>query len=133
MAADPQHPSPPLDRERHRRILAAARRDATEQLAARARDFDAYVEGAELVNTDDEHDPEGATIAFERAQVIALRDDARRRVLLLDRALASLDEGTYGRCAGCGGEIGAERLVALPGIDVCLACAARGTRADGAR
>ena len=96
------------------------------------RDFDTFVEGAELVNTDDEHDPEGATIAFERAQVIALRDDARRRVLLLDRALASLDEGTYGRCAACGGEIGAERLVALPGIDVCLGCTARGTRADGA-
>ena len=35
------------------------------------------VEGSELTSTDDEHDPEGATIAYERAQAIALLRQAR--------------------------------------------------------
>jgi RNA polymerase-binding transcription factor DksA len=87
------------------------------------RNFDAFVAGAEHVNTDDEHDPEGATIAFERAQVIALRNEAAGRLEAIDRALAGLDAGTYGRCAVCGGPIGVERLLALPGVDACVGCA----------
>ena len=108
-----------------RTMLASARDDTVARLAALTRDFDAFVEGAELVNTDDEHDPEGATIAFERAQVIALRDEAERRLALLDDALARLDAGTYGVCVACDGSIGDERLAALPGVDTCVTCAAR--------
>ena len=37
----------------------------------------AIVEGSELTSTDDEHDPEGATIAYERTQAIALLRQAR--------------------------------------------------------
>lgn len=106
--------------------LLAARREAVAQRDARAADFEAFVDGADLVNTDDEHDPEGATIAFERAQVIALRDDAIRRIALLDDALARLDDGTYGRCIGCAEPIAAARLAALPGVETCVECAARG-------
>jgi DnaK suppressor protein len=40
----------------------------------------------------------------------------------IDRALAKLAEGTYGRCDACGGEIGPERLEALPWATVCIAC-----------
>lgn len=106
-----------------RSALVEARARTEGQLAALSRDFDAFVEGAELVNTDDEHDPEGATIAFERAQVIALRDDAQRRLAAIDRSLARLDDGTYWRCANCGEPIGQERLDALPSVDLCVRCA----------
>lgn len=115
-----------VDLEAARAELLAARAEAVAQRDARAADFEEYVEGADLVNTDDEHDPEGATIAFERAQVIALRDDAIRRIELIDDALARVDAGTYGRCIGCGRPIPAARLAAVPGVETCVSCAALG-------
>lgn len=115
-----------VDDDSVRAELLAARADAVAQRDARAADFEAFVDGADLVNTDDEHDPEGATIAFERAQVIALRDDAIRRIALLDDALVRLNAGTYGRCIGCSKPIAPARLAALPGVETCVDCAARG-------
>src|SRR4051812_8716758 len=52
--------------------LRALRRDTAERRLALRRDFDRFVEAAQSVSTDDEHDPEGAGLAFERAQVAAL-------------------------------------------------------------
>ena len=106
--------------------LLDALTEAVAQRDARAADFEEYVAGADLVNTDDEHDPEGATIAFERAQVIALRDDAIRRIELIEQALSRIEDGTYGRCTGCGRPIPAARLAAVPGVQTCVSCAARG-------
>lgn len=93
------------------------------RIAALTAEFDQIVEGSESVNTDDEHDPEGATIAFERAQVAALRDSVIRRRESIERALEDLDSGTYGTCADCGQPIGDERLEAVPGTDRCASCA----------
>ncbi len=50
-----------------RAALTAERAQVADQLAALQRDFDALVEAATGVATDDEHDPKGSTIAFERA------------------------------------------------------------------
>lgn len=72
-------------------------------------------------NSDDEHDPEGATIGFERAQADALRTAARRRLAEADAALARLADGTWGRCAVCGEPIPAGRLEARPTATTCLA------------
>ncbi|NLD76841.1 MAG: DnaK-like suppressor protein [Acidimicrobiales bacterium] len=115
-----------MDVDAVRAALLEARAEADAQRQARQADFDEFVDGADLVNTDDEHDPEGATIAFERAQVIALRDDAIRRIDLLDDALARLAAGSYGRCAVCGRPIPEARLAAIPGVETCVSCAARG-------
>jgi len=81
------------------------------------------VDASEASNADDEHDPEGATIAFERQQVAALLAQAQTRLVDLDHALAQLDEGGYGVCERCGGPIGAERLEARPAARTCIACA----------
>jgi DnaK suppressor protein len=66
---------------------------------------------------------EGTTQAVERiAQVDAARKlDAKRTDV--ERALAKLDEGTYGVCDVCGGPIGAERLEAIPWAVRCVDCA----------
>jgi DnaK suppressor protein len=50
-----------------REVLEAERAEATAAISALARDFDGIVDAAASAGTDDEHDPEGATIAFERA------------------------------------------------------------------
>ena len=86
-------------------------------------DLDHVVAAATLVATDDEHDPEGSTIAFDRAQLIAVLDQARRHLGELDQAIARLDTGTYGICVRCGGPVGAERLAARPPAATCIACA----------
>lgn len=83
------------------------------------------VAASESSNADDEHDPEGATIAFERQQVSALLHQARRTGEDLQRALAQVDEGSYGRCERCGAPIAAARLDARPNALTCISCAAR--------
>jgi len=58
--------------------LLSAERDATStRIEELTREFDSIVESAALEAPDDEHDPEGSTIGFERAQVAALIDQAR--------------------------------------------------------
>ncbi|CAN5375958.1 TraR/DksA C4-type zinc finger protein [soil metagenome] len=74
-------------------------------------------------NADDEHDPEGATIAFERAQAQALLEQTRARLAGLRHAVERLDDGTYGTCAACGGQIAPERLLARPAASTCIRCA----------
>ena len=40
----------------------------------------------------------------------------------IDLALTSIETGSYGRCQGCGKDIPAARLQALPTATTCLAC-----------
>jgi DnaK suppressor protein len=93
------------------------------QLAGLRRDFDGMVDASEASNADDEHDPEGATIGFERAQLAALIAQAEQRLTDLDRALEQVAAGSYGTCESCGGPIGAARLEARPQARTCIGCA----------
>jgi RNA polymerase-binding transcription factor DksA len=83
--------------------------------------IDAVTAARADANTDDEHDPEGATIAFERSQADALRVAARARLAAIDAALARVDAGSYGRCIVCGAAIADGRLLARPFAATCLA------------
>ena len=103
--------------------LARARVETLAQIDALAREFDQVVAAAQSANGDDEHDPEGATIAFERQQVAALLASARRRLADVDDALARVEAGEYGMCATCGRPIAPERLAARPSARTCMACA----------
>jgi DnaK suppressor protein len=96
---------------------------ALTQIAALTREFDGVVEASRTSNADDEHDPEGATIAFERQQVAALLEQARRRLADVEAALARREAGGYGRCETCGRPIAAERLAARPAARTCITCA----------
>jgi DnaK suppressor protein len=103
--------------------LYRAREETLAQIGALTREFDAVVAASEAANADDEHDPEGATIAFERQQLAALLDSARSRLADVDAALARAAAGDYGRCAECGREIDPERLAARPQARTCIDCA----------
>jgi RNA polymerase-binding transcription factor DksA len=85
--------------------------------------FDDVVRGAEDVATDDEHDPEGHTIAFERQQLASLLEESRIRAGELAAAIVRVDAGTYGRCEACGRMIAPARLEALPATRRCIDCA----------
>jgi RNA polymerase-binding transcription factor DksA len=103
--------------------LLGEREGALAQLRALSREYDALVVASEASNADDEHDPEGATIGFERAQLAATIGMTRGRIADLDRALSQVESGAYGVCESCGGDIGAERLAARPSARTCISCA----------
>jgi RNA polymerase-binding transcription factor DksA len=90
--------------------------------------WDGIVEAAAGSNVDDEHDPEGATVAFERAQLRDALKQARADLEDLDRAAQRVRTGEYWVCERCGGPIAAARLIARPTATVCIACASKATR-----
>ena len=114
--------------------IAAERAATVERAAALARQVEGLAEQQAHTTHDDEHDPEGVTIGYERAQLQGLLAGARDDLEALDRAAARLAAGTYGRCGRCGGPIAPERLDALPAAETCIACATpRRRRPDSRR
>jgi DnaK suppressor protein len=114
--------------ELHEARLTDERARAVRLIAKLTGDFDAVVEASRAVATDDEHDPEGATIAYERAQVDAVLSMSRAHLAELDLALARTRDGTSSDCQVCGRAIGDERLEAQPDAATCVACASPRTR-----
>ncbi|KQY59563.1 DNA-binding protein [Aeromicrobium sp. Root495] len=108
-----------------RERLERDRQETLRRLAGLTGDYDAVVAASYDDNADDEHDPEGATIAFERSQLGALVQQARRHLAELDAAVERLESGTYGVCERCGAAIGGGRLEARPVARTCITCASR--------
>ncbi|MGI9084270.1 MAG: TraR/DksA family transcriptional regulator [Aeromicrobium sp.] len=106
-----------LDRERQQTLR---------RLATLTDDFDEVVETSRDSNADDEHDPEGATIAFERSQLDSLVQQARNHLTEIDAAIARVQADTYGVCERCGQPIGEDRLHARPVARTCIRCASAG-------
>lgn len=80
------------------------------------------------VATDDEHDPEGPTLAFERSQVAAVLNDARSHFNGIQDALLRVDGEDFGICESCHERIPFGRLEARPYALYCVACATRAER-----
>jgi DnaK suppressor protein len=119
---------PHLDVVAHDRVaatLAAQREQALSDLSELTGHYDDLVSSAQLSNADDEHDPEGATLASERSQLDALVRAAQDRLAEIDVAQARLAQGRYGQCETCGRPIAPARLEARPVARTCIDCAAR--------
>lgn len=63
-----------------------------------------------------------ATQVFEQQRDLALRDKNKQHLADVERAIARLDDGTYGMCLRCGRPIAPERLDALPWAAHCIEC-----------
>jgi DnaK suppressor protein len=113
-----------------RELLLAERARTEARMAALSDEFDEIAEAASAGGTDDEHDPEGATLAFERQHTAALLSQAREQLAAVDAALRRLDDGSYGLCQRCGQPISAERLAARPSAPTCIRCAKPPSRAS---
>jgi DnaK suppressor protein len=121
-----------MDESAIRDVLNAERATTLARIQAMQADLDAIVAASANANADDEHDPEGSTIAYERAQVAALLAGTQSSLGDLDSALARLSAGRYSLCERCHSQISAERLAALPAARTCFECANNnGTCADG--
>jgi DnaK suppressor protein len=66
---------------------------------------------------------EGTNEAVSRIERVGQADALTATLADVERALAKLDEGTYGVCDRCGSTISQERLEARPWTALCLACA----------
>jgi RNA polymerase-binding protein DksA len=106
-----------------RELLIAERARTQVRIRALERDFADIAEAASSAGTDDEHDPEGATLAFEREHAAALLGQARERLTAVDAALDRIERGGYGTCQRCGEPIGGDRLAARPTATTCVRCA----------
>lgn len=106
-----------LEQERERKValLPALRADIASANSAR-----------QDSNVDDEHDPEGSTIAFELSQASALLKQSSAGLDQVEAALARIAAGTYGICAVCGEAIAEGRLEARPWTPFCIRHASAG-------
>jgi len=65
---------------------------------------------------------------FQREHELALTQHAREQLALSERALARMDDGTFGVCESCGQPIGKARLQAFPRATLCVTCKQREER-----
>ncbi|HEY8340629.1 MAG TPA: TraR/DksA C4-type zinc finger protein [Egibacteraceae bacterium] len=72
----------------------------------------------------DEGFADSAAATAERSELLALISTARERLGEIERALARMDDGTYGVCEVCGQPIPEARLEARPLSVRCVTCAA---------
>src|SRR3954465_13138919 len=72
---------------------------------------------------------DGTVEAITRMTEIGVGTSLETGLERTERALAKLDEGTYGRCDACGEPIAPKRLAAMPDVVLCLACASAQPRA----
>jgi DnaK suppressor protein len=69
----------------------------------------------------------GAT-SFERDHELTVVNSERDKLAQIERALARIDDGSYGVCESCGSAIGKMRLMAFPRATLCLRCKQREER-----
>jgi DnaK suppressor protein len=68
---------------------------------------------------------DGTQMAVDRMSQVGVADRLQATEVDVRRALAKLDEGSYGRCDVCGRPIPEARLEALPWATLCVEDAAR--------
>jgi DnaK suppressor protein len=68
----------------------------------------------------DNHLGDMATVTFDRELDEGLEEGAQQTLAQIDRALARIDDGSYGTCERCGKPIGRERLQARPWATLCI-------------
>ena len=103
--------------------------DVREVLLAKQRDLDARA--ADLTAPPDatggisfgKRVGDGTSIAVERLTQVAAHEQLLRQAEEVTRALAKLDEGTYGVCDSCGATIPEGRLEIHPWAVLCVPCA----------
>jgi DnaK suppressor protein len=68
---------------------------------------------------------DSSQVTAERSEIEALAGTLAETLRETEDALAKMDDGTYGTCESCGGEIGTARLEAMPAARLCIKCASQ--------
>lgn len=105
-------------------MLDERRIDVEHRLVAITGDMRVLADARGASTSDDEHDPEGVTLAEEWSRLAGMRDGLEDELRSIQGALIRLDAGEYGVCTVCGTDIPVERLEVRPFTDRCVRCAA---------
>ena len=108
-------------------LLLVEHEQALASEASLAAEYEGILDASADANLDDEHDPEGATVGYERARVASLLGQVRGRLSALAAAGDRIRAGVYGTCARCGQTISFDRLMAYPTAVTCVSCATGST------
>ena len=113
-----------IDTEHFRALLLEERRRVVEAIENLRRESPGSLtdETGELNPGYDQHPGDVATEMFDRELEYTLQDGEQMLLARIDRALARIDEGTYGTCARCGKDIPVERLEARPWAELDIEC-----------
>ena len=111
-------PSSELDLAETERDLRARLAEAHEQIAGLTKPPEA---GADIGFG--KRIGDGTNEAITRFTDVGIANDLHAIEERIERALAKLEEGTYGVCDECGAEIAAGRLRAAPESALCIQCA----------
>jgi DnaK suppressor protein len=109
-----------MDLEQRKAELEARKRRIAEEVAELTRPPEAGVNLSFGKRVGD-----GTTEAVERIASTATARSLTASLAETDRALAKIDEGTYGICDECGRSIAPERLEARPAASLCIECSAK--------
>jgi RNA polymerase-binding transcription factor DksA len=109
-----------LDLEVVARRLRDEWAEVNARLATMSKDLESVWAASVDSNADDEHDPEGQTIAYERSQLSALIRVSQEHLAEIETAIARLEHGDYGTCSVCLQPIPAARLEARPTALTCV-------------
>ena len=75
--------------------------------------------------TNDNHLAETATATLGREIDYTLGENSEQVLTEIDAALKRIEDGTYGTCVNCSGEIPLARLEAYPWASLCIDCKRR--------
>lgn len=104
-------------------LLQIEQEQAVASEASLVAEYEGILAASADANLDDEHDPEGATVGYERARVGSLLQQVRGRLTALAAARERMRAGVYGTCKQCGQPISFDRLMAFPTAETCVSCA----------
>jgi len=104
------------EREHFTRLILEERRRKLDALGRHQGNLE------EIKSTRSAEYEEEVTLSDDKEYLSKLIEAQSRGLEDINRALERILEGTYGQCVQCGGDIGKERLEALPTAELCLAC-----------
>ncbi|WP_125152230.1 TraR/DksA C4-type zinc finger protein [Clostridium rectalis] len=79
-------------------------------------------EASSELSTYDNHPSDTATELFNKEKGLALKENELNILKKIDSALKDIEEGSYGKCKGCGKKINKERLNFIPYAEYCVCC-----------
>jgi RNA polymerase-binding transcription factor DksA len=103
-------------------VRRAQLQDERERLRDRLREL-GHGPGAPLIFDDGFAD--SSQVTAERGEMEALAGSLSETLAEIEDALRKMEQGTYGRCERCGGDIAEPRLEAMPAARLCISCASK--------
>ncbi len=110
--------------ERFRRQLLEERDRVSRSLAKHSKiiQHEGDGSGPELAKAHSNHMADQGSDEYQYEATIQFASTEGRYLYHIQEALERIESGTYGKCESCGGQIGLERLKALPYTRLCIAC-----------